>query len=304
MPVEGPHLLGCDGFFRDPISVAAGAEHTCLRARERGGQLLGRERQPSTRARYAADQQRGSHDRGRRLLVRARARPRALLLGRQSLRPAGDRRRHDPLDARAGSGVAHAGALAAGGAHTCATADDASGARALFCWGANGSSQLGNGSSTDAPVATRISSLSPRASPPARPTPVRSPPATQLYCWGSGGSRQLGFDPGGDGVATIPTINDLSPPTAATASSRWPPAHGTPASARRSPLLYCASASTPRSIGNPPLLPPAPAKVKALTAGDAHSCALDPTGKVWCWGRGDQGQLGDGRGWATPCHAR
>src|SRR5690348_17713266 len=56
-------------------------------------------------------------------------------------------------------GLAHVGALAAGGAHNCATADDANGARALFCWGANGSSQLGNLGSTDAPVATLISSL-------------------------------------------------------------------------------------------------------------------------------------------------
>ena len=47
-------------------------------------------------------------------------------------------------------GLAHVTALAAGGAHTCATADDVSGARALFCWGANGSGQLGNGSSIDA----------------------------------------------------------------------------------------------------------------------------------------------------------
>ena len=60
-------------------------------------------------------------------------------------------------------GLAHVGALAAGGAHNCATADDANGARALFCWGANGSSQLGDLSSTDAPAVTRIASLEPVA---------------------------------------------------------------------------------------------------------------------------------------------
>jgi alpha-tubulin suppressor-like RCC1 family protein len=31
----------------------------------------------------------------------------------------------------------------------------------------------------------------------------------------------------------------------------------------------------------------------AVTAGDEHSCAIRSDGAAWCWGRNDNGQLGD-----------
>jgi alpha-tubulin suppressor-like RCC1 family protein len=34
--------------------------------------------------------------------------------------------------------------------------------------------------------------------------------------------------------------------------------------------------------------------VKALALGDAHGCALQQNGNVYCWGKNDHGQLGDG----------
>jgi len=38
---------------------------------------------------------------------------------------------------------------------------------------------------------------------------------------------------------------------------------------------------------------PAPAPVE-LAIGYDHACAVEPDGSMWCWGRGDLGQLGDG----------
>jgi alpha-tubulin suppressor-like RCC1 family protein len=32
----------------------------------------------------------------------------------------------------------------------------------------------------------------------------------------------------------------------------------------------------------------------ALTAGDGHTCARRTSGRLFCWGRDGQGQLGDG----------
>ena len=36
------------------------------------------------------------------------------------------------------------------------------------------------------------------------------------------------------------------------------------------------------------------APVIVVAAGGAHSCATDAAGQLWCWGRGDRGQLGNG----------
>ena len=40
--------------------------------------------------------------------------------------------------------------------------------------------------------------------------------------------------------------------------------------------------------GNLPTMP------VAIAAGDEHTCALPGDGSVWCWGRNEGGQLGNG----------
>lgn len=35
-------------------------------------------------------------------------------------------------------------------------------------------------------------------------------------------------------------------------------------------------------------------RIVQISAGDTHTCALDDTGQVWCWGKNDKGQIGDG----------
>ena len=34
--------------------------------------------------------------------------------------------------------------------------------------------------------------------------------------------------------------------------------------------------------------------VAAIAPGTRHACALKTDGTVWCWGKNDRGQLGDG----------
>ena len=43
------------------------------------------------------------------------------------------------------------------------------------------------------------------------------------------------------------------------------------------------------------LAPPAPPELSgSICAGEHHSCAVTMEGKVLCWGRGDDGRLGNG----------
>lgn len=41
----------------------------------------------------------------------------------------------------------------------------------------------------------------------------------------------------------------------------------------------------------------------AVSAGGGHSCAVTANGEVWCWGSGESGELGDGRGFSEEAPA-
>jgi alpha-tubulin suppressor-like RCC1 family protein len=112
-------------------------------------------------------------------------------------------------------------------------------------------------------------------------------------------------------VITVPTVTDLVPPVggdgvfAAAAGA----AH-TCVGATISASVLCFGLNVDGQLGNgtlggsggPDKVPSLLGRTKSLTAGGAHTCAIDDSGEVWCWGRGDEGQLGDGLGieHATP----
>ncbi len=205
-------------------------------------------------------------------------------------------------------GVAHAGALAAGGAHTCATASDADGAPALFCWGANDGGQLGNGTAgRRAQPDPHHLAGSDRASPPATRTPARFAADRKLRCWGWGASGQLGRDAGIRHGRHRPDRHRSGSPRGQRRRVRG--RGGRLAHLRRRDDLGLAALLRPerrrpagqrnaRRSGRPRhgAVAAARGQPKALAAGGAHTCAVDADGKVWCWGRGDEGQLGDGMG--------
>jgi alpha-tubulin suppressor-like RCC1 family protein len=108
-------------------------------------------------------------------------------------------------------------------------------------------------------------------------------------------------------VVTVPTVTDLVPPDGN--DGVFAVAAGTShtcVGATISASLLCFGLNVDGQLGNGTLGDPGgPAPVpslllrgkpKALAAGGAHTCAVDADGKIWCWGRGDEGQLGDGMG--------
>ena len=61
-------------------------------------------------------------------------------------------------------------------------------------------------------------------------------------------------------------------------------------------LMMIACGDPTGTGGDPPSddEPPQSSEVVAVSAGEAHSCAVDALGRVSCWGRNDVGQLGIG----------
>ena len=141
------------------------------------------------------------------------------------------------------SGVA---SVSAGGAQACAVLTSG----ALKCWGFNFHGQLGDGTTTDSLTPVQVSGLT---SGVASAT-IGDRHACALLtsgsvkCWGKNSSGQIG-----NGLTDPATIYQV--PTQVTGLTSG---------------------------------------VVAITAGMEFNCALLSTGAVQCWGRGDDGQLGNG----------
>ena len=164
-------------------------------------------------------------------------------------------------------------AVAAGGSHSCALRNpDATPIDEVWCWGANGDGQLGDGSTTprDVPVkATLGGFLSPlEITAGDRHTCIRtintSTSNTFAQCWGSDDDGQIGDTATGDKTTPVTPkglaeIDDDDPVTGVDL-------------------------------------------VTSISAGRWNTCATLVDTTVSCWGLNQFGQLGDGVGsyWPTP----
>jgi alpha-tubulin suppressor-like RCC1 family protein len=189
-------------------------------------------------------------------------------------------------------------AVSAGANHTCATRDDTT----LWCWGYNGSGQLGLGNTTTEDLPQQVTSPASTGwtavTASSGYTCATRSDAT-LWCWGYNGQGELGIgsttnqdlpqqvtDPDGAGWASVTTEFNH---TCATRSDT---------------TLWCWGDSDDGQLGignvpNPNYPTPQQVTVPAstgwtsATAGGFHTCATR-THALWCWGRNDSGQLGIG----------
>ena len=203
------------------------------------------------------------------------------------------------------------GTIAAGGGHTCATTLSlgiAGAPEQPYCWGANQAGQLGSNDRADRahtePVKSdlRATSITAGATHTCAIEGTSAGAPGTLWCWGRGGSGQLGPDhPQID--AQQPSQVTLTGLVSAVAAGG---AHTCviAAAAAGPSELSCFGANGDGQLGDGTTtgrmtaaavtLGAAPAL--AVATGDAHSCGLDGDGHVYCWGRGTDGQLGDGDG--------
>jgi alpha-tubulin suppressor-like RCC1 family protein len=211
-----------------------------------------------------------------------------------------------------------------GGSHTCGIRAGGS----LWCWGANGSGQLGIGNLTDQDRPRQVTtpdkfgwaSITAGSS---HTCATRS--NTTLWCWGDGQDRPQEITrPAGGGWASVTAGYEQ---TCAIRSNRtlwcwgggqtpqqitspdkggWAsvaPGDGFTCATRAGGTVWCWGLNVTGQLGigttaneNLPTQVTSPAKGgwASVSTGESHACATRTNGTLWCWGWGDYGQLGIG----------
>src|SRR5213594_1694197 len=205
------------------------------------------------------------------------------------------------------SGTVVPTAVAAGGLHTCMRLPDG----AVQCWGRNNFGQLGNGdgslTSSSVPVAVRGLTTATRVVTGDAHTCALLGDGT-VQCWGVGDSGQRG-DGTFNNISTVPVavvgMGGAGHLTNAVAVA----ARGYHSCALLGDgTVRCWGRNADGQLGDGTVADPAtgppgsstPVQVSGITgaaaviAGGYHTCALFADGTAWCWGRSDDGQLGNG----------
>jgi alpha-tubulin suppressor-like RCC1 family protein len=190
--------------------------------------------------------------------------------------------------------------VSAGQDHACALARDGS----LYCWGSNGSGQLGTGDATSRNTPTLV--IAPLGAPSVQYTNVSAGAqftcaraTTELaYCWGLNLDGQLGnAENAGFPTANPRPLEVLGGPFAVVSAFR-----GHACALTEGEFVVCWGDNSSGQLGRGGATTPGdpiPAQISgsrqfsAIAAGDGHTCAvalLDSTG--WCWGSNANSQLG------------
>ncbi len=195
--------------------------------------------------------------------------------------------------------------ISAGGAHTCGVTEDF----AAYCWGSNGDGQLGirgpgpNCSGTCAATPTMIDAGFPvRAITAGNAHTCALTTDGVAYCWGrnfdgqlgngtltdsplpvlvQGGRQFAGLDAGGNHACGL--LVDGS-------AFCW----GRNSSGQLGSPTVKECAITGALCSNTPLAVDTDLRFATMSAGGSHTCAIAQGGTSHCWGRNQQGQLGNG----------
>ncbi len=187
-------------------------------------------------------------------------------------------------------GESSALSVASGYSHACGVKAD----HTLWCWGANDSGQLGDGTNTNRPLPVQVTALGSSVAEVSVGDLYTCARKTDgsLWCWGNNASGQLG-----NGTAV-----DTSTPTQVTALGTGV------AEISAGDLFACArktdgtawcwgSGPLGDGTGTPALAPvqvPGLSGVAQVSTGDGAACARKTDGSLWCWGFNTFGVVGDG----------
>jgi len=188
-------------------------------------------------------------------------------------------------------------AIAAGGSHHSLALTSTG---QLLAWGYNGHGELGNGSfiNSNTPVAVSLPSGTTVTAIGAGMDHSLAVTSTgQALAWGSNSSGQLGT---GGPPSAIPVPVSLPSGTTVTAIAGGN-IHSLALTSTGQVLAWgdnvqgeLGNGTTTHSLTPVPVSLPLGTTVTAIAVGDQHSLALTSTGVVLAWGRGFEGQLGNG----------
>ncbi|GIE34140.1 chromosome condensation regulator RCC1 [Actinoplanes italicus] len=185
----------------------------------------------------------------------------------------------------------------AGGSHLCGLDENAK----AYCWGQNDSGQLGDGTTTSRQAPTAVNT-------PSGVTFTQfalgsthtcaTGSDTRTYCWGSGFNGVLGN--GSTANVSTPTPVDAPPGVTLTGlSTQGFHTCGLGSNA----TTYCWGQNAEGQVGDGtttnrlspvPVNAPGGVTFTQIAAGHNHTCAIGSDSKVYCWGLGQNGAMGNG----------
>ena len=203
-------------------------------------------------------------------------------------------------------------AISSGGWHTCALTTDGN----VKCWGFGGSGRLGNRTEESSPTPVNVHTSSSDDIPLGGIAAISAgtyhtcalTTDGNIKCWGEGSYGQLGNGNASRQSAPVGVhtssedANPLSGVAAISSGGKWTCAlttddnvkcwgrggDGQLGNGRNSGELAPVGVHTSSEDANPL------SGVVAISAGDLHTCVLTTGGNVKCWGKGDDGQFGNG----------
>lgn len=187
-------------------------------------------------------------------------------------------------------GIADAVQVVAGGWHSCALRSDGT----VMCWGDAGEGQVGDGATGTrlAPVAVKgLSGITELAAGTSHTCAIGQ--AGAVWCWGMNVFGEV--DAQGPEARTVPVRVKGVTASAIAAGSNYSCAvsAGRVRCWGQVPLPDLADGKVAEKTGGVVTVPEVQGAVE-VAAGDRHACARVNDGRVLCWGRGREGQRGDG----------
>jgi alpha-tubulin suppressor-like RCC1 family protein len=195
--------------------------------------------------------------------------------------------------------------VSAGSDHTCAVKNDGS----LWCWGGNDRGQLGDGTNVGKVIPKRIFASGVKKVSTGDKYTCAIKNDSSLWCWGENNSGQLGLGIIG-GYYTIPqpVTNDVIK-VSTTAGLSWGAAHT--CAVKSDGSIFCWGNNSYGQLGNGSfgnnISSPSSdiiyvdafynrlTDIYHFSAGTSHTCAVDNSNQIWCWGNNQYGQLGIGK---------